>query len=54
MKRTLTLRRESLAELTLDEMRDVPAANGGELTLFSCVQSDLNRCISKFISCFYC
>lgn len=54
MTRTLTLRRESLAELTPDELRGVPAANGAEVTLFSCVQGDLNRCISKFISCFYC
>lgn len=48
MRRTLTLGREALTELSADELGDVV---GGQLTL---VTIPMSRCLSDVISCFYC
>ena len=51
MKRTLTLRREHLADLTADELRTVPA--GYEWTGLACqVVADAGRAVSNLFSCF--
>ena len=48
MKRTLSLRREVLDELTTGELSEVVA---GQITL---VTIPASQCLSRVISCFYC
>ncbi len=49
MKRTLNLRRETLVDLTPDELKDVV---GAEVTTL--ITMPMSKCLSQVISCFYC